>query len=307
MQKITLQSITSAHRGAFVTLGNFDGVHLGHQAMIQTIVTLAKAQGCPSMVIVFEPQPQEYFSAHPPARLTHFDEKCAIFETLGVDYVLCLDFNAELARMSAEAFIQAILVEGLGIKHVLVGDDFKFGENRRGDLALLQRLGPVHGFTSEGLESIMVGVDRVSSTRIREALKAGQFAQAASWLGRPYRMSGRVERGDQRGRLLGYPTANINPGRLILPFSGVYAVKVYGLGSVPLVGMANLGTRPTVDGKKTLLEVHIFQFDQTIYGQALEIEFCHKIREEQRFESLADLTAQIQADHLAVESYFHHG
>jgi len=307
MQQITLQSMTPAHRGAVVTLGNFDGVHLGHQAMLQKMVKQAKEQGCPSMVVVFEPQPLEYFSAHPPARLTNYQEKCAIFETLGVDLVLCLDFNAELARMSAEDFVKKILVEALGIRHILVGDDFKFGQNRQGDLALLQRLGPDHGFTSEGLESIMNGLERVSSTGIREALKAAQFERAAQGLGRPYSMRGLVERGDQRGRLLGYPTANIAPGRITLPFTGVYAVKVHGLEDQALLGMANLGTRPTVDGKKTLLEVNIFQFDQTLYGQSLEIEFCHKIREEQRFESLAALTAQIQADHLAVESYFHHG
>lgn len=307
MQQLTLESIKPGHQGAAVTLGNFDGVHLGHQAMIHKMVAQAKQQGSASMVIVFEPQPLEYFSDNPPARLTNFSEKCAIFEALGVDLVLSLDFNAELASMSAEAFVEKILVGMLKISHVWVGDDFKFGQDRRGDLLLLERLGKAHGFTSEGLGSIMVGLERVSSTRIREALKASQFELAAQGLGRPYRMRGLVEAGDQRGRLLGYPTANLDPKRKTLPFTGVFAVKVYGLNEQPLLGMANLGTRPTVDGKKTLLEVHLFDFNQSIYGLCLEIEFCQKIRNEQRFESLAALTAQLQADHLAVERFFHHG
>jgi riboflavin kinase/FMN adenylyltransferase len=275
--------------------------------MVQLLVALAQEQACPSMVILFEPQPLEFFSPEPPARLTTFDEKCAALEPLGVDTVLCLDFNEALAQMPAETFVESLLVKALGVRHVLVGDDFRFGRGRAGDLALLEAMGKEHGFTSQGLGSIMDGSDRISSSAIRGALKAGNFEAAARWLGRPYTMQGVVQQGDQRGRTLGYPTANLDPGRISLPFTGVYAVRVQGLGPEALEGMANLGTRPTVDGRKTLLEVHLFHFDQTIYGRNITVEFCHKIRDEQRFESLAALRAQLQADHLAVESYFHHG
>lgn len=285
------------------TLGNFDGVHLGHQHMIKRVVELAKQQGSPSIVIVFEPQPLEYFSEDPPARLTTFHEKSVMFRSLGVDQVYCLDFNVEMASLSAESFVQDILAKRFSIGHLVVGDDFRFGHQKQGDLALLQALGAVHGFTSEGVGSIMVGSERVSSTGIREALKSGNLALAAQWLGRSYSMRGIVQKGDQRGRLLGYPTANLEPARVKVPLTGVFAVTVPGLGR----GMANLGTRPTVDGFKTLLEVNIFDFNQSIYGQEIEVVFCHKIRDEQRFESLEALKAQIQADHTAVESYFHHG
>lgn len=306
MRRLTLENITQAHRGAVATLGNFDGVHLGHQQMVQTVVQMSKAAQHPSMVILFEPQPLEYFSPTPPARLTTLDEKCALFEPLGVDYVLCLDFNAALASQTAEAFITTVLGQALAVTHVLVGDDFRFGKDRQGDLALLNILGPQCGFTSSGLGSIMDEGVRVSSTGIREALAAGDFTRAQRWLGRPYTMRGVVQEGDKRGRLIGYPTANIAPGRVVVPFKGVYAVKVHGLDKT-YWGMANLGTRPTVDGQKTLLEVHIFDFDEIIYGKSLEVEFCRKIRDEQRFSSLDALKTQIQADHIAVESYFHHG
>lgn len=291
----------------FVTLGNFDGVHRGHQRMLTQLVDQAKAQGKTSMVIVFEPQPQEFFSKTPPARLTTFEEKCAIFEELGVDCVFPLVFDEEMAALSAEDFVKNILVDTLHIGHILVGDDFRFGRERQGDLALLQQLGTQYGFTSEGLGSIIDGSERISSTAIRAALKEGDFEHANRLLGRPYSMRGVVQQGDQRGRLLGFPTANIDPNRRVLPLSGVFAVKVHGLGATSVFGMANLGTRPTVDGLKTLLEVNLFDFDRTIYGQPIEVEFCHKIRNEQRFESLDALKAQISTDKTAVESYFHHG
>lgn len=307
MERIGLGQIKQAHRGAVATLGNFDGVHRGHQHMLQETVALAQQRQCPSMLILFEPQPLEYFSPNPPARLTTLDEKCIEAAKLGLDIVLCLDFGPELASMSPEDFISMVLHEALAVSHLIVGDDFRFGRGREGDFALLQRLGAHYGFTSTGLGSIIDAGQRISSTRIREALKVGNFDLAARLLGRPYTMRGLVEQGDQRGRLLGYPTANMSPGRRMVPFTGVFGVKIHGLGSVPLLGMANLGTRPTVDGQKTLLEVHIFHFNETIYGKTLEVEFCHKIRDEQRFASLDALKAQIQADHIAVESYFNHG
>jgi riboflavin kinase/FMN adenylyltransferase len=288
------------------TLGNFDGVHVGHQQMIKTLVERANKANVPSMVIVFEPQPLEFLSDNPPARLTTFHEKSVIFKQMGVDQIHCLEFNQDLALMSPEDFIQSILSESLHIQHLVVGDDVHFGHQKRGDLALLQALGPQYGFTTEGLGSIMVGSERVSSTAVREALKAGNLARAEQLLGRPYSMRGVVQAGDQRGRLMGYPTANIDPARVRVPLTGVFAVKVL-RHCDPEIGMANLGTRPTIGGLKTLLEVNIFDFNESIYGQEIEVEFCHKIRDEQRFESMEALIAQIKADKLAVESYFHHG
>jgi riboflavin kinase/FMN adenylyltransferase len=316
------------------TLGNFDGVHLGHQQMIKTLVERAKEANVPSMVIVFEPQPLEFLSDNPPARLTTFHEKSVIFKQMGVSQIHCLEFNQDLALMSPEDFIQSILSESLHIQHLVVGDDVHFGHQKRGDLALLQALGPQYGFTTEGLGSIMVGSERVSSTAVREALKAGNLARAEQLLGHPYSIRGVVQAGDQRGRLMGYPTANIDPARVKVPLTGVFAVKVLRhcdaknvrhcepqakqsttgmdcfVGVPPRndeIGMANLGTRPTIGGLKTLLEVNIFDFNESIYGQEIEVEFCHKIRDEQRFESMEALIAQIKADKLAVESYFHHG
>lgn len=287
-------------------MGNFDGVHIGHQAMIRHMVGKARALNAPAIVIVFEPQPAEFFVSEPPARLTTFAEKCEAMAPLGVDAVLCLTFDKAMADLSAEDFVKTILVDTLRVKHVLVGDDFRFGHDRAGDYALLSSLGEAFGFTSEAMQSIMGDGFRVSSTQVRATLKTGDFEAAARLLGRPYHITGRVVHGDERGRLLGYPTANIEPGRKVLPLRGVFAVKVQVLGR-EYKGMANVGTRPTVDGLKTLVEVNLFDFNESIYDQSINIIFCAKMREEQRFSSVDELKAQLNVDKTQVKAYFTHG
>lgn len=301
-----LHHIQSRHRGAIATLGTFDGVHLGHRQMIQHVVAAAKAQQAPSLVMIFEPHPSEYFQETPPARITTLREKCAQLEKLGVDYVLCLHFNQKLSQLSAHDFVQQLLVDKLGVKAVMVGDDFRFGHQRQGDFALLKSLGDSLGFEAWQQATIAENGERVSSSRVREALKQGDFELAERLLGRPYSMLGRVYEGDKRGRLLGYPTANINPKRKVVPIRGVFAVEIQGLDK-PYAGMANLGTRPTVSGTKTLLEVNIFDFKQDIYGRWLDIVFIEKIRDEKRFESLDALKAQIANDEQTVKGVMSHG
>lgn len=301
-----INDINPVHTGGVVTLGNFDGVHIGHQGMIRHIVGKASALKAPASVIVFEPQPAEFFSNQPPARLTTFTEKCHAMGPLGVDAVLCLTFDKAMAELSAEDFVKTILVDKLKVKHVLVGDDFRFGRDRTGDHALLSRLGEAFGFTTEAMHSIMGDGFRVSSTQVRAALSTGDFDTAARLLGRPYHMEGQVVHGDERGRLLGYPTANIDPGRKVLPLRGVFAVKVRVLGH-EYEGMANVGTRPTVDGLKTLIEVNLFDFNESIYDQWINITFCAKMREEQRFSSVDELKAQLNLDKTQVKAYFTHG
>lgn len=301
-----INEIGAVHQGGVVTLGNFDGVHIGHQAMIQHTADKAKSLNVHSIVIVFEPQPAEFFSPQPPARLTTFTEKCHAIELLGIDAVLCLNFDQALAELSAEDFVKTILVEKLNVKHVLVGDDFRFGHDRAGDYALLSRLGKAFGFTTEAMHSIMGDGLRVSSTQVRAALKAGDFEATTRLLGRPYHIEGQVIHGDERGRLLGYPTANLEPGRMVLPLSGVFAVKVQVLNH-EYEGMANVGTRPTVDGLKTLIEVNLFDFNETIYDQWINIIFCEKMRDEQRFSSVDELKAQLNLDKTQVKAYFTHG
>lgn len=301
-----INEISPAYTGGVLTLGNFDGVHIGHQAMIRRTVERAKSLNVPSIVIVFEPQPAEFFSGEPPARLTTFNEKCQAMAPLGVDAVLCLTFDNTMAELSAEDFVKTILVDKLKARHVLVGDDFRFGHARTGDHALLSRLGEAFGFTTEAMHSIMGDGFRVSSTQVRVALKAGDFETAARLLGRPYHIEGRVVHGDERGRLLGYPTANIEPSRLVLPLRGVFAVRVQVLGQA-YEGMANVGTRPTVDGLKTLIEVNLFDFNETIYDQDITVIFCAKMRDEQRFSSIDELKAQLNLDKTQVKAYFTHG
>lgn len=303
----SLEDLQTKHQHAIITIGNFDGVHRGHQLMVQDIVTQAKALNVPSLVMLFEPQPMEFFSENPPARITTLTEKCDVLSKLGLDAVLCLPFDEDFAEKPAEAFVKDILVDKLKVKHVLIGDDFRFGHKRTGDFALLKTLGEQYGFTTVSLASIIENNARISSTQVREALKQGDFDRAQALLGRPYVMKGQVIKGDQRGRLLGFPTANIAPARKTLPMSGVFAVKVHGLAGGPKFGMANLGTRPTLDGKRTLLEINIYDFDQDIYGQTIEVEFCQKIRDEQRFDSVDALRTQITQDKVAVEDYFQHG
>lgn len=292
-----LHNLKSRHHGCVATLGNFDGVHLGHQAVIGQLAEKAVALHLPTLVILFEPQPQEYFQPpSAPARLSRLREKLKALQRYSVDRVLCLRFDARLAAMPAEEFIQRVLVDGLGVRYMVVGDDLRFGQDRRGDGAMLQAAGDAHGFQVAPMHTFTLDGERVSSTRIRKALAAGDLDTAAKLLGRPYRMCGRVAHGDKRGRTIGIPTANLHLHRQATPVQGVYVVEMFGLEREPLAGVANIGTRPTVDGTRTLLEVHVFDFNQDIYGRYVAVNFLHKLRDEQRFATFDELKARIYRD-----------
>jgi riboflavin kinase/FMN adenylyltransferase len=301
-----LHNLRSEHRGCVATIGNFDGVHLGHQAVFRHLLQKRAELGLPATVITFEPHPQEFFDpTAAPARLTRLREKLPVLKAVGVDRAMLLEFNPHLAAMSADDFVRQVLVEGLGIRYLLVGDDFRFGKGRTGDIELLRRAGNGQGFSVESLDTFAVGDERVSSTRIREALNRGDLESAYLCLGRPYRICGRVVHGDKRGRTIGFPTANIGLHRRTSPLRGVYAVKVHGLNGGPLPAVANIGNRPTVDGdRRYLLEVHLFDFDRSIYGEHLEVEFCKMLREEKRFDSFDQLKAQIERDAREAQLFF---
>jgi len=283
--------------GCVATIGNFDGVHLGHRAVFQRLSAQGRSLGLPTTVITFEPQPMEFFAPErAPARLTRLREKLDALQHCGIERVALLPFGPRLAAMGARAFVRELLVDGLGVRFLLVGDDFRFGHGRQGDYALLEAMGRDHGFAVEDLNTVTHGGERISSTRIREALARGDLGQARHLLGRPYRICGRIGHGDKRGRTIGYPTANINLHRRVSPLRGVYAVQVEGVGESPLPGVANIGTRPTVDGHAFRLEVHLFDFDAQIYGRHLEVEFMLKLRDEKRFGSFDELRRQIALD-----------
>ena len=288
-----LYNIKPKHKGGVVTIGNFDGVHVGHKVLIEKLKERARALHAPSIVMTFEPQPLEYFAGEKGvARLTRWREKYSALAQTGVDYVLVLRFNEKLAALSAEDFIKQVLVDKLAIEHVLVGDDFHFGHNREGDFQFLEVAGKDLGFTVENSHSVMVDGERVSSTRIRRALAEGHH-ELTHLLGHPYTMMGRVVHGDKLGRILGFPTANIHLHRHVTPVQGIYIVRVYGIEKHGLPGVANVGIRPTIGGTRSLLEVYLFDFDHDIYGQYVTVEFCKKLRDEERFENL-DLLKEAQ-------------
>lgn len=300
-----LHNLRPAHRGCVATIGNFDGVHLGHQAVLGQLSEKADELGLPTVAVIFEPQPQEFFAPdRAPPRLTRLREKAKALRRFAVDRVLCLPFNAALAAMPAAEFIRRLLVEGLGVRYLVVGDDFRFGAGREGDFAMLQEAGRRHGFHVTHMHSFLIDGERVSSTRVRSALAAGRLDEAQKLLGRPYRMCGRVAHGDKRGRTIGFPTANIFLHRIAAPLSGVYAIELFGLDDEPVTGVANLGTRPTVDGLRTLLEVHLFDFSGDIYGRHVHVDFLHKIRDERRFPSFDELKLQIERDVAAARGFF---
>ncbi len=299
------RNLSAAPRGCALTIGNFDGVHRGHQAVLAQLQARAAELQLPATVMVFEPTPQEYFSpAIAPARLQRLRDKLTLFREWGIDQVVCLRFDRRLAERDAEAFVQDILVDGLGVRYLVIGDDFRFGKGRRGDFAFLQQAGQQRGFEVVSTQTLVESGDRVSSTRIREALEAGDLALAEQLLGRPYRICGRVAPGQQRGRSIGFPTANVRLHRAVSPLSGVFAVRAYGAGGKPVTGVANLGTRPTVCGKETVLETHLFDFDRDIYGHYVDIEFCRKLRDEKKFESFEALKQQIQQDAEQARQFF---
>ena len=300
-----IQNLKPHHQGCVATIGNFDGVHLGHQAVLGQLAEKADELCLPLTVVTFEPQPQEVFRPEQaPPRLTRFREKVQALRRYAVDRVLVLKFNKAFSQQSPDDFIQNLLVSGLGVKYLVIGDDFRFGKDRAGDFAMLQAAGREHGFEVVNMHTFALDDERVSSTRVRSALGEGDLNEAEKLLGRIYRMSGRVAHGDKKGRTIGFPTANIHLHRIATPLRGVFAVELFGLEGEPLPGVANLGTRPTVGGMKTLLEVHLFDFEGDIYGKHVHVDFLHKLRDERRFDSFDDLKTQILSDAEQARNFF---
>ena len=300
-----LHNLHPEHRGCAATIGSFDGVHLGHQAVLAQLAAQGRERRLPVTLITFEPQPREYFTPQSaPPRLTRLREKLEILRHCQVDRVLCLRFNTYLAGLTANEFIQHILLDGLDVKYLVVGDDFRFGMQRSGNYSLLEQAGQAHGFPVVKMQTYNVGSHRVSSTRVRAALQTGELACAEALLGRHFWMSGRVAHGDKRGRTIGFPTANIYLHRNAVPVDGVFAVEMRGVDDAPLAGVANVGTRPTVGGTRALLEVHLFDFDRDIYGRHVQVSFLKKLREERKYESFELLKRQIQLDAEQARAYF---
>lgn len=300
-----LHNLRPGHRGCVATLGNFDGVHLGHQAVIGQLAEKAQELKLPTLVMIFEPQPLEYFRpAQTPARLTRLREKLMALRRYSVDRVLIVRFDQTFAAMTAEYFIERVLVEKLGIRYLVVGDDFRFGRERRGNFDMLMAAGQRHGFPVVNLHTYAIDGERVSSTRIREHLAAGDLAAAEHLLGRPYRMSGRVAHGDKIGRRLGIPTANIHLHRHETPVRGIFVVELFGIDGEPWPGVASIGTRPTVNGTRVLLEVHLLDFDRNLYGAHVHVNFLHKLREEKRFDSIDDMVRRIHEDIAQAREFF---
>jgi riboflavin kinase/FMN adenylyltransferase len=293
-----LHNMRPRHRGCVVTIGAFDGVHLGHQAVIRHLLEKSAELGLPSTIIVFEPLPREYFSPlKAPARIMSFREKFFALRELGVDRLLRVRFNERLRGMSAQQFVDDIFVAGLGVRYVVLGDDFRFGNDREGDLEFIRQQGPRYGYEARPTPTLSIDGERVSSTRIREALDRADFAAAARLLGRPYSISGKVVYGRQLGQTLGTPTANLELQRLRAPLNGVYAVQVSGAGLEGARGVANIGVRPTVDDSiKANLEVHLLDREIGLYGQHIEVTFRHKLREEKKFGSVDELRENIARD-----------
>ena len=289
-----------------LTIGNFDGVHLGHQAMLAELVRAARARGLPACVLTFEPHPREFFAPdQAPARLTSLREKVELLSAHHIDRVHVCRFNYELAQVSAREFIERVLVRGLGARWLLVGDDFRFGARRSGNFVSLAQAGPQLGFEVKAMESVVLEGERVSSTAVRNALARGELARAARLLGRPYSISGRIVRGDGVGRKLGFATANVQMKHNRPPLTGIFAVEVSGLGDRPLPGAASLGVRPTVKQHgRPVLEVHLLDFNDLVYGRHVRVDFLHKLRDEEKYADLATLTRQIGIDVEQVRSYF---
>jgi len=296
-----LHNCRTEHQNGVLTIGNFDGLHLGHQKILEQLHAQADRLGTHGCLMTFEPLPREYFSKGSIAsRLMNRSEKIRVLKgfdpAIQPDFLLFLNFNTALASMSATEFIEKILIDILKVKAVIIGDDFRFGCDRQGDFSMLQSYGKSHGFSVINIESHLVENQRVSSTLIRQALIDGKLADADKMLGRPYTICGHINHGEKRGRTIGFPTANIHLRRSETPLRGVYSVTMHSPKYGDIVGIANIGFRPTVDGKHVQLEVHLFDFDESIYGEHICVSFQHKIRDEKKFDSFEDLKQQILID-----------
>ena len=317
-----LHNLTPLADGCIATIGNFDGVHRGHQHILSQLKERARDYALPSVVITFEPQPREFFIPQSsPARLTRFRDKAEVIADCGIDKLLVIHFNQSFSQLSADDFVQQILVDKLGVRYLQVGDDFQFGKGRTGNFESLLNSGRQLGFEVESTPTFSLHGQRVSSTRIREALESGNMELTRELLQRPYWMSGHIQHGDKRGRTIGFPTANVPLHRETPAVSGVFAVRLWGkelgvcknvldsdhqanAGKQGINGIANIGYRPTVDGKKGLLEVHLFDFDGDLYGKLVHVDFMHKIRDEMKFDSFEILKQQILKDVVEAKDYF---
>lgn len=300
-----LHNLTSQLPSSAITIGNFDGVHRGHQLVIQQLKQVAEKFSLPTVVIIFEPQPIEYFAPdRAPKRLSRFREKISFLRTQAIDYLVCLKFGHHLANQSAAEFVEQLLVNKLNARHIVVGDDFCFGKNRQGNFQYLSEQGPQHGFTVDRTQTLMHDGERISSTRLRQCITDSNFELARKLLGRHYSLSGRVAHGQKLGRQLGYPTINLKMGDNTMIVKGIFAVQVKGIDNQTLPGVASIGTRPTVNGVDTILEVYILNFERDVYGYSVEVEFLHKIRDEEKFDSLEDLTKQMHNDTQQAIAFF---
>jgi riboflavin kinase/FMN adenylyltransferase len=290
-------NISNAGRGCVLTVGNYDGVHLGHQRMIGVLKARAAELRCPATVLVFEPSSKEFIDPEgAPPRLTRWREKVIALSAQGVERLVTLRFDDQMRAMTPQCFVDELIVTRLGTRHLVVGDDFRYGSNAGGTIESLRAAGQVRGFGVEQIAPFVLDTVRVSSTAVRERLERGDCSGAARLLGRRYRMMGRVVRGAELGRTLGFPTANLRLMRRKSPLWGVFAVRVFGIESRPLPAVASLGTRPTVNGSEPLLEVYVFDFAGDLYGRAIEVEFIAKLRDEVRFGSIDAMVEQMKID-----------
>ena len=304
--RVTRGIPAAAHSPVALTIGNFDGVHLGHRAMLDELARAARRLNMPSCVMTFEPQPREFFAPDvAPARLTSLREKLELLEASGVNHVHVCRFNYAFAQIAAQDFIERVLARGLGVRWLQVGDDFRFGSRRAGDFVMLKQEALRLGYEVQALPSVMVDGIRVSSTAVRDVLVAGELVRATRLLGRPYSISGRVVLGDQLGRKLGFPTANVQMKHNRPPLAGIFAVEVFGAREGAVRGAASLGVRPTVKAQgAAVLEAYLFDFNEEIYGKHLRVNFLHKLRDEEKYADLETLKRQIALDVENARQYF---
>lgn len=300
-----LHNLSTSLKGSVATIGNFDGLHIGHQQIIQQLKQASERLELPSVVILFEPQPAEFFSpGNSPLRLSRLRDKIAAFDDLNIDYLLCLRFDDTFAGVEAETFVIKTLLGKLHIKHLIVGDDFRFGKNRQGDYQFLKESGDHFGFQVETSHTIELYGERVSSTRIRRCLALNDFDMAKQLLGRPFSLRGKVAHGKKLGAEIGYPTINIRVGKRPVAVQGIFAVHVDGIEEQPMNGVASLGRRPTVDGKDLILEVYLLNFSGDIYGRCVNVTFLKKFRDEEKFKSIEILKRKIEQDVTKATQFF---
>ena len=302
-----LDALKARNRRSVISIGSFDGVHLGHQSVLTSVLKRARENDLTSVVTTFEPQPKEFFGdERAPARLMRLREKIESLLAFGVERVVCLRFNRELRNLSASEFIKRVLSRGLGVKHLIIGDDFRFGCDRSGDIFMLRDFSARYSYKVEDTETLQVNGERISSTLVRKLIESSDFIKAKQLLGRAFAITGRVVHGQHLGRTLGFPTANVHLHRNRAPLSGVFAVRVY-VGDRKYFGAANVGVRPTIgDSVKPILEVHLLDFSGDLYTQFITVEFLHKVREERKFDGLEELVSRITRDVRAIRNSLHY-